>query len=183
MTSTSSFGGTERGAYGPYLFAPQHPGDGARGLEPGSELPVGLVALYDGRGRNETPLWLPEQRALVFADALTERRPAARLGHPARGARPPRASSAARAAVRAPDRLARRARARTCGVRARARTAAPGWASLAGASGGGAWTSPLPSAPSVQAAGRARPASARPRRPDPDQPAAPAPRASPRRGG
>jgi glyoxylase-like metal-dependent hydrolase (beta-lactamase superfamily II) len=29
------------------------------------------VALYDGRGRNETPLWLPEQRALVFADALT----------------------------------------------------------------------------------------------------------------
>ena len=31
----------------------------------------GLVALYDGRGRNETPLWLPEQRALVFADALT----------------------------------------------------------------------------------------------------------------
>jgi hypothetical protein len=29
------------------------------------------VALYDGRGRNETPLWLPEQRTLVFADALT----------------------------------------------------------------------------------------------------------------
>lgn len=29
------------------------------------------MALYDGRGRNETPLWLPEQRALVFADALT----------------------------------------------------------------------------------------------------------------
>ena len=40
---------------------------------PGSRLPGGLVALYDGRGRNETPLWLPEQRALVFADALTER--------------------------------------------------------------------------------------------------------------
>jgi hypothetical protein len=40
-------------------------------IEPGSELPGGLVALYDGRGRNETPLWLPEQRALVFADALT----------------------------------------------------------------------------------------------------------------
>ncbi len=29
------------------------------------------VALYDGRGRNETPLWLPEQRTIVFADALT----------------------------------------------------------------------------------------------------------------
>ena len=42
-------------------------------IEPGNELPGGLVALYDGRGREETPLWLPEQRALVFADALTER--------------------------------------------------------------------------------------------------------------
>ncbi len=39
----------------------------------GSELPGGLVALYDGRGRNETPIWLPEQRTIVFADALTER--------------------------------------------------------------------------------------------------------------
>ena len=38
---------------------------------PGSKLPGGLVALYDRRGRNETPLWLPEQRALVFADGLT----------------------------------------------------------------------------------------------------------------
>jgi len=38
---------------------------------PGSELPGGLVALHDGRGRNETPVWLPEQKALVFADALT----------------------------------------------------------------------------------------------------------------
>jgi hypothetical protein len=40
-------------------------------IYPGSRLPGGLVALYDGRGRGETPLWLPEQRALVFADALT----------------------------------------------------------------------------------------------------------------
>ena len=40
-------------------------------IYPGSMLPGGIVALYDGRGRNETPLWLPEQRALVFADALT----------------------------------------------------------------------------------------------------------------
>ena len=39
-----------------------------------SQLPGGLVALYDGRGRNETTLWLPEQRALVFADALTPRK-------------------------------------------------------------------------------------------------------------
>jgi glyoxylase-like metal-dependent hydrolase (beta-lactamase superfamily II) len=40
-------------------------------IQPGSQLPGGLVALYDGRDRNETPLWLPERRALVFADALT----------------------------------------------------------------------------------------------------------------
>ena len=38
---------------------------------PGSQLPGGLLALYDGRWRNETPLWLPEQRVIVFADALT----------------------------------------------------------------------------------------------------------------
>jgi hypothetical protein len=40
-------------------------------IYPGSRLPGELVAQYDGRGRNETPLWLPAQRALVFADALT----------------------------------------------------------------------------------------------------------------
>ena len=40
-------------------------------IEPGSQLPGSIVALYDGRGRNETPLWLSEQRAIVFADALT----------------------------------------------------------------------------------------------------------------
>jgi hypothetical protein len=40
-------------------------------IAPGSELPGGLVALYDGRGRQETPLWIPERRAVVFADALT----------------------------------------------------------------------------------------------------------------
>jgi glyoxylase-like metal-dependent hydrolase (beta-lactamase superfamily II) len=62
-------------AFGPYLFWPgdKHETE-LEGIEPGSELPGGLVALYDGRGRNETPLWLPEQRALVFADALTERK-------------------------------------------------------------------------------------------------------------
>src|SRR5207302_9015257 len=40
-------------------------------VHPGDELPGGLKALDDGRGRMETPLYLPEQRALVFADALT----------------------------------------------------------------------------------------------------------------
>ena len=59
-------------AYGPALFwRDDVPETELEPIEPGSELPGGLVALYDGRGRNETPLWLPEQRALVFADALT----------------------------------------------------------------------------------------------------------------
>ena len=59
-------------AYGPSLFWPHDvPESRLEAIEPGSILPGGLVALYDGRGRNETPLWLPEQRALVFADALT----------------------------------------------------------------------------------------------------------------
>jgi hypothetical protein len=59
-------------AFGPSLFWPHDvPETDLEPIEPGSELPGRLVALYDGRGRNETPLWLPEQRALVFADALT----------------------------------------------------------------------------------------------------------------
>lgn len=59
-------------AFGPWLFwRSDVPETELEPIEPGSELPGGLLALYDGRGRMETPLWLPEQRALVFADALT----------------------------------------------------------------------------------------------------------------
>jgi hypothetical protein len=59
-------------AFGPALFWPDDvPETELEAIEPGNELPGGLVAQYDGRGRNETPLWLPQQRALVFADALT----------------------------------------------------------------------------------------------------------------
>ena len=59
-------------AFGPWLFWRSNiPETELEAIEPGSELPGGLTALYDGRGRNETPLWLPEQRALVFADGLT----------------------------------------------------------------------------------------------------------------
>jgi glyoxylase-like metal-dependent hydrolase (beta-lactamase superfamily II) len=59
-------------AFGPELFwRTDIPETELAPIYPGSELPGGLVALYDGRGRNETPLWLPEQRAVVFADALT----------------------------------------------------------------------------------------------------------------
>jgi hypothetical protein len=61
-------------AYGPALFWRHDiPETELEPVDPGDELPGGLVALYDGRGRAETPLWLPEQQALVFADALTER--------------------------------------------------------------------------------------------------------------
>jgi hypothetical protein len=59
-------------AFGPRLFwRDDIPETDLEPIEPGSALPGGLVALYDGRGREETPLWLPEQRAIVFADALT----------------------------------------------------------------------------------------------------------------
>jgi glyoxylase-like metal-dependent hydrolase (beta-lactamase superfamily II) len=58
--------------FGPWLFHRDDiPETELEEIEPGTELPGGLLALYDGRGRNETPLWLPEQKALVFADALT----------------------------------------------------------------------------------------------------------------
>ena len=57
--------------YGPWLF---YPGDAPRAaliaIEPGDTLPGGLIALYDGRGRNETPVWIPEHRTIVFADAV-----------------------------------------------------------------------------------------------------------------
>ncbi|HWG55550.1 MAG TPA: hypothetical protein VNT58_03410 [Gaiellaceae bacterium] len=59
-------------AFGPSLFWRHDvPRTELEPIEPGSRLPGGLAALYDGRGKHETPLWLPEQRALVFADALT----------------------------------------------------------------------------------------------------------------
>jgi glyoxylase-like metal-dependent hydrolase (beta-lactamase superfamily II) len=59
-------------AYGPDLFfAGEAPSTELQLVQPGDELPGGLLALHDGRERQETPLYLPEQRALVFADALT----------------------------------------------------------------------------------------------------------------
>jgi hypothetical protein len=59
-------------AYGPHLFwRDDIPETHLEGIEPGTSLPGGLTALYDGRGRNETPIWAPSSRALVFADGLT----------------------------------------------------------------------------------------------------------------
>jgi hypothetical protein len=59
-------------AFGPEVFYRSDiPKTELEPFYPGDELPGGLVALFDGRARNERPLWLPEQRVLVFADALT----------------------------------------------------------------------------------------------------------------
>jgi Metallo-beta-lactamase superfamily len=59
-------------AYGPRLFFPE---DVPRTqLEPvfaGTELPGGIAALHDPREMAETPVYLPEQRTLVFADGMT----------------------------------------------------------------------------------------------------------------
>jgi hypothetical protein len=58
--------------FGPWLF---WKGDAPREeLKPillGEELPGGLRPLADGRGGLEKPLYLPEHRAIVFADGLT----------------------------------------------------------------------------------------------------------------
>jgi hypothetical protein len=59
-------------AYGPWLFWRTNiPETELEPIEPGTELPGGLIAQYDGRGRMETPMWIPERRALVFADGMT----------------------------------------------------------------------------------------------------------------
>ena len=59
-------------AHGPWLFwEGDAPRTSLKPLRPGDELPGGLVALYDGRGNMETPLYLPEQRTIVFADGMT----------------------------------------------------------------------------------------------------------------
>jgi hypothetical protein len=60
--------------FGPMFFFPDDvPRTKLEPIRFDDKLPGGLVALYDGRGRLETPLWLPEQRVIVFGDALTER--------------------------------------------------------------------------------------------------------------
>lgn len=59
---------------GPHFFFPdQVPHSQLEPIWADKNLPGGAVALYDARGRAETPIWLPEQRVIVFGDALTER--------------------------------------------------------------------------------------------------------------
>lgn len=59
-------------AFGPRLFwRDDLPRTELEPLRPGDELPGGLSVHYDGRDALETPVYLPEQRALVFADGMT----------------------------------------------------------------------------------------------------------------
>jgi hypothetical protein len=59
-------------AYGPDLFWRHDvPETDLQPLMRGSELPGGLRCIWDAHGRMETPLYLPEQKALVFADGMT----------------------------------------------------------------------------------------------------------------
>ena len=58
-------------AYGPWFFWRGNlPEVELEPIKPGAELSGGLVALCDGRGGYETPIWLPNQQTLVFADCL-----------------------------------------------------------------------------------------------------------------
>jgi hypothetical protein len=59
-------------ALGPVLFwRDDIPKTELEPIGPGDTLPGALQAFDDGRNMLETPIYLPEQRALVFADALT----------------------------------------------------------------------------------------------------------------
>ncbi|MCI0543319.1 MAG: MBL fold metallo-hydrolase [Actinobacteria bacterium] len=59
-------------AYGPDMFHRDDiPATELEPVYPGTVLPGGMVALYDGRYRLETPLWIPEHDVIVFSDALT----------------------------------------------------------------------------------------------------------------
>jgi hypothetical protein len=67
-------------AFGPRRLLPgDMPATPLLPIRPDNHLPGGLVALYDGRGGDETPLWLPEHQTIVVADALTERGGALRV--------------------------------------------------------------------------------------------------------
>jgi hypothetical protein len=59
-------------AHGPRLyFRNDVPRVEMDGLLPDEVIPGGLVALEDGRGGLERPIYAPQQRAIVFADGMT----------------------------------------------------------------------------------------------------------------
>jgi hypothetical protein len=59
-------------AHGPWLWEKgDAPHVEVEPILPDAVLPGGLVALADGRGGVERPIYLPEQKAIVFADGMT----------------------------------------------------------------------------------------------------------------
>ena len=59
-------------AHGPWLYwKGDAPLIDLQPILPDEVLPGGLVALFDARGGIERPLYLPEQKAIVFADGMT----------------------------------------------------------------------------------------------------------------
>ena len=59
-------------AHGPWLYWRNDvPSTELKPVFPDEVLPGGLIALFDGRGGLERPVYLPEQRAIVFADGMT----------------------------------------------------------------------------------------------------------------
>jgi hypothetical protein len=59
-------------AHGPWLYwKGDVPVVDLEPILPDDVLPGGLVALFDGRGGIERPIYLPEQKAIVFADGMT----------------------------------------------------------------------------------------------------------------
>lgn len=66
--------------HGPWLYwKGDAPRTEPRPIFPDETLPGGLTALFDGRGGLERPLYLPEQKAIVFADGMTAPRSAGSL--------------------------------------------------------------------------------------------------------
>lgn len=60
-------------AFGPDAWEDDGPQSEVRAIQPGQTLPGGLLPLRDPRGWHERPLFLPDQRTLVFGDGMTER--------------------------------------------------------------------------------------------------------------
>jgi hypothetical protein len=59
-------------AHGPRLyFRGDVPRTEMEGLMPDEVIPGGLIALDDGRGNLERPIYAPDQKAIVFADGMT----------------------------------------------------------------------------------------------------------------
>ncbi len=59
--------------FGPRFFFPdQVPHTELTPLISEEKIRGNITPLYDGRGRAETPIWVPEKHVIVFGDALTE---------------------------------------------------------------------------------------------------------------